>query len=214
MLGQRRAWDQIGMDAPMAPMDVPQISLPQAAPQAPRAKVNWAGILADALSGAMGRPGQYAAMNNQQRAEQTDFERGEQRYQRQRADGIEDWRMKQDYERANPGPPSGFAGELVQAGFQPGTPEYVEKLQQRITNQLDPFVTAPLPSGVYSGPRSGLASLGSGPAVTPKVPPPQVAIDELRRDPSAAREFDEMFGEGASAQALGGAGSQAPRGFR
>ncbi len=176
MIGARRnPWDQMGMEAAPMAMDIPQVSLPQGAPAKP--KINWGAVIADALSGLAGQQGQYPQRVARERAEQTDFERGEQRYQRQRADSIEDWRMKEDYERANPGPPSGFAGELVQAGYLPGSPEYVAKLQQRITNQLDPFVTAPLPSGVYSGPRSGLASLGSN--STPAAPPSTRKVGEV-----------------------------------
>jgi hypothetical protein len=49
----------------------------------------------------------------------------------------------------------------------------------------------------------------------PVAPPPE-AIAELRADPSAAAEFDQVFGAGAAARALGGQGgpaSQAPGGF-
>lgn len=44
------------------------ISDPEPAAQPSAGKPNWAGILADALAGAMGKPGAYAGMMQQQRA--------------------------------------------------------------------------------------------------------------------------------------------------
>ncbi len=110
MIGQRKPWETAFPDmAPMA-VDTPQFALPPATPPAaPKPKVNWMGVLADALSGAAGQPGQYAQRMARERQEQSAFERGEQQYQRQRADALsDDERNYQqqislaDYKRANP----------------------------------------------------------------------------------------------------------------
>ncbi len=45
-------------------------------------------------------------------------------------------------------------------------------------------------------------------------PPPKEAIEDLRRNPKSAPQFDEIFGQGAAAKALGGASSNASGGFR
>lgn len=174
----------------------------------------WAGILADGLLGLAGRQGVYAPMMERRRQEQTALEAGEQRYQRQRADSRDDFLWKQQNEAKTP---TGFAGELVQAGYQPGTPEYVAKLQQHVANRLDPSVTVPIGDRLYVGPRSGLGmatGAAPGPISAPKVPPPQTAIQLLKSDPSKAAQFDEVFGQGAAAQVLGGPASPAPGRFR
>jgi len=214
--------DQSVPNAGPMTLNVPKFALP--APSAgpgydsPRKEATpWLGILADTLSGAMGRPGQYAAMQNQRRQEQTAFERGEEQYRRQRTDALSDDQRNYDqaiqlkqWERDNR-QPTGYAAELEQAGIFGD--ERTKLLQQRARNSADPYVTVPMSNGTFSGPRSDFQARFGGGVTSPKPPPPQTAIEELRRDPSAAREFDEMFGPGASAQALGGAGSSAPRNF-
>ena len=60
-----------------------------------------------------------------------------------------------------------------------------------------------------------------GPTVNPATqqkaptapPPPKEAIEDLRRNPKSAPQFDEIFGQGAAAKALGGASSNASGGF-
>ena len=89
--------------APSAPafnLETPQYQLPPTAPAKP--KINWMGVLADALSGAAGQPGQFAASMRQQQAEQTAFERGEQQYRTHRADSLADQRSLYDYKAAHP----------------------------------------------------------------------------------------------------------------
>ncbi len=119
MIGQRKPWETAFPD--MAPMsvDTPQFALPPAAPVAPamapamapagKPKINWMGVLADALAGAAGQPGQYAQRMERQRQEQSAFERGEQQYQRQRADALSDDERNyqqqvslKQWDRANP----------------------------------------------------------------------------------------------------------------
>jgi hypothetical protein len=58
------------------------------------------GVIADALAGAAGQAGPYAAMVQQRRQQ----ERQDEMYQRQRQDGMSDWLAKQAWERANPSP--------------------------------------------------------------------------------------------------------------
>jgi len=202
-------------------LNVPNVTLPprSAGPGYDKPS-GWklaAGILSDALSGAMGRPGQYAAMQNQQRQEQTAFERGEEQYRRQRTDALSDDQRNYDqaiqlkqWERDNR-QPTGYAAELEQAGIFGD--ERTRLLQQRARNSADPYVTVPMSNGTFSGPRSDFQARFGGGVTSPKPPPPQTAIEELRRDPSAARELDEVCGPGAAARAMGGAGSSAPRNF-
>lgn len=52
------------------------------------------------------------------------------------------------------------------------------------------------------------------PRVMDNMGPPQGAIDDLRRNPNLAKEFDEEYGTGASARYLGGGSGNATGGFR
>ncbi len=45
-------------------------------------------------------------------------------------------------------------------------------------------------------------------------PPPKEAIEDLRRNPKSAPQFDEIFGQGAAAKALGGASGNTGGNFR
>jgi len=68
---------------------------PPASPSAPaKQKINWMGVLADALSGAAGQPGQYAAGLRQERKEQSAYERGEQQYNSRRQSELDDYGRK------------------------------------------------------------------------------------------------------------------------
>ncbi len=109
MIGQRNPWSIVPQE-PMA-VDVPQFALPPAPSPAAagKPKVNWMGVLADALAGAAGQPGQYAQRMAREQQEQSAFERGEQQYQRQRADALSDDERNyqqqvslKQWERANP----------------------------------------------------------------------------------------------------------------
>jgi hypothetical protein len=133
-------------------------------------KINWLGVLADALAGAAGRPGPYAAMLDQQH--QLDQE--DQRYERHKTDSFDLWRQEQDYQREHQQPDiTPFGRELIESGLQPGTPEYTKRMSDHLNAVDDPIVTVPLPGNrIYSGPRSGLATaLSSGSAALPPTAP-------------------------------------------
>jgi len=131
---------------PDTAFSLPGIAPPQSATAAAKPKINWMGVLADALSGAAGQPGQYAAGLRQERKEQSAYERGEQQYQRRRMDSREDddrnaqqQREFYDYKLANPG---------------------------------DPFISVPMANGVFNGPRSQFyAQYGGGGGGQPSAPP-------------------------------------------
>ena len=90
-------------------------------------------------------------------------------------------------------------------------PERYKTLYKREKEQ--PYVVVPgvglflrrdVDAAVAAGDRGGVSS----PSVRPKVP--QAAIDELRKNPGTAAQFDEVFGTGAAAAALGMGGTPAP----
>ena len=105
------------------------------------------------------------------------------------------------FKRMNPTPPqpSEFERALEFSGIQRGTPEWSERMQQRVTNMLDPVVNVPLPGGgVFLGPRSELQSvLGGGDpassvpggAMPPSTLPPDFDFDEGGPTPSASGGF-------------------------
>lgn len=70
--------------------------------QAPKPKINWMGILADALSGLAGNGPIYAPMAARRQDEQTAFERGEEQYRRRRDDSLRDQMQLLDYKRLHP----------------------------------------------------------------------------------------------------------------
>lgn len=67
--------------------------------------------------------------------------------------------------------PLEFQQMLVDAGFQPGTPEYQAEARRLLQARNDPFITASLPDGgFYGGPQSGFMTAltgGGGQAVSP-----------------------------------------------
>jgi len=90
-------------------------------------------------------------------------------------------------------------------------PERYKTLYKREKEQ--PYVVVPgvglflrrdVDAAVAAGERGGV----SNPGVRPKVP--QAAIDDLRKNPGTAAQFDEVFGPGAAAAALGASGTPAP----
>lgn len=90
-------------------------------------------------------------------------------------------------------------------------PERYKTLYKRDKEQ--PYVVVPgvglflrrdVDAAVAAGERGGV----SDPNVRPRVP--QAAIDDLRKNPGTAAQFDEVFGPGAAAAALGMEGTPAP----
>ena len=146
------------------------VAMPPASSPSSGHKVNWLGVLADALAGAAGMPGYFAESQQKKKDEQTAFDRGEQQYRIHRQDSNDDWQKRQDYEQAHKDP-TGYAAELAQAGYAPGTPDYISKLRDHVNNSLDPFVTVPMANGTFSGPRSEyLRQFGGGAPAAPMTP--------------------------------------------
>lgn len=154
---------QMAMPKPQmdtSPIQQAMQSMPQMAPQAKHG-VNWLGVLADALSGAVGQPGMYAqSMMRQKQADQE-----EQTFQRHQDSEMQRQIGLYDYQRTHPEAkdPVGYAAELASMGLTPGTPEFNQRMTAHLNSMDDPLVTTTLPGDrVYSGPRSGLAAALSG----------------------------------------------------
>lgn len=198
---------RFGMDIPQtqqfpAPPTAPAQPLHRITTARPKEKINWLGILGDALAGAMGREGPYAARMDRERKEQTAFERGEREYQRRRVDDRDEWQYRQENERRAP---SEFDTMLERAGISiDKRPDYYRRALEA---KVDPMANVPLGNGSFAyAPRSAIPSLlgGQGRRPTGLNPPPPEAIADLRNDPSGAAEFDEAFGPGAANSVLGG----------
>lgn len=123
MIGQRpaRGFDQYmpqqqPAQQPMFQMDVPPIAQPPGPTAQPKSKINWMGVLADALAGAAGKPGMYAQQMYRQREEQSALERGEQQYQRRRMDSREDRIWERDNTPKSPYRWESNDGSLMEMG--------------------------------------------------------------------------------------------------
>jgi hypothetical protein len=111
-----------------------------------------AGILADALAGAMGRPGQFAQTLEREKANQDEQVQWGLRRRQQLEDAI----ALKDYERQHPD--LSPMERDAQAWANMTQPERDAYMQVEKARQPDTDVTVTLPNGqFYAGPRSGLA---------------------------------------------------------
>lgn len=111
-------------------------------------------------------------------------------------DGVKEVaKLKWQATHRAPVQPSEFERALQASGVLPGTPEWQQAMQRRVSNQLDPFVNTQLPGGgFYSGPRSLFeAQLGGGDQ--PSGTPGAVA-------PPASQSGPANFADYASARAM------------
>jgi hypothetical protein len=124
-------------------------------------KMNWLGILADALAGAAGRQGPYATMLMQQRQQDMENSQYEHRQQSelQRQKDLYLWEQQN---KADPAPTE-YERALQAAGIKPGTPEYIKHMSNFVQMKENPTWT-------YTDPVTGAIMLGT------KAPPQQPPI--------------------------------------
>lgn len=148
------------------------VDLPPAQPAKP--KVNWAGVLADALSGLAGQGPIYAPIAERRRQE----EAARVDWGLKRQAELEDRMKVLDWQRNNPEP---SAMERNLSTWQTWTPEQRQAYQSMQEANGNDFVTTTLPNGqFYAGPKSGIAAALSGfapqrPQVGAVVPDPRKA---------------------------------------
>jgi hypothetical protein len=203
-MSQRNPFGLALGDALTQPMrvDVPQLP-PIAAGTAPQQGMGKgqmiAGIIADVLAGAMGRPGQFAQQLGQQRQQENETAQWHQR----RGAENEDWMAREQWQLANrpPPAPTEFERILEASGVQRGTPQWTEtmgKRAQAMLNAGDPDVVTTLSNGqMYAGPRSGLAAALMGGGSAPQRPAIGAVVPDPRQGgqtPPASGNFPTNYG--------------------
>jgi hypothetical protein len=120
------------LGGPAVKQGVGFVNLPQSpmAQATAKPKVNWLGVLADALAGAAGRQGPYAEMMMKEREHQQVLDD----YNRKRTDENADWQTHYDYERNHPKDTAGteFERGLQAVGAVPGTDAYTQHWKDRL----------------------------------------------------------------------------------
>jgi hypothetical protein len=203
----------IGVAPALLPADGGFPQLPQLT--APKPKINWLGVLADALSGAAGQPGMYAARLNQDRQEQSAFERGEEMYQRRRQDQQTDADNAYqhqiqlfDYKRLHPDDALTQAMDAAGISDPAERQKYYRANVDRIT--APPMMSAP---GVDEQGNPVMRFFPRAPAAQSNSPP-SAAVSYLKAHPEMKQQFEEKYGVGSASQHLGGPTQPASGNFR
>ena len=135
-------------------------------------------------------------------------------------DGIKQY-AGLEYQRRNtaqkPIAPSPIEKLMIARGIERGSPEWNANLDAALTNETDPWMTFQGPGMGYTGRQSGLAAAMGGGGQTSGAgqtgSPPAEAVAALQNGEGTAEQFDEMFGAGAAARAMGGGGSNVTSSF-
>jgi hypothetical protein len=124
-------------------------------------------------------------------------------YAPMKAQGLQQQQMLQRemmlarYKQQNPDP-TGTMQNVGAAGFQQGTPEY-QQFMQKILQQPHYMVLGNAENGQQVIDANNPPQMGGGQAG-----PPAEAIARLKSNPAEAAQFDEIFGPGSAARAMGG----------
>lgn len=176
----------------------------QQMPQTPaKTGTNWAGILADFLSGASGGTPMFAQQQYANRQDDRQQQQRQQQQEQQRQASRSDWLWQQQWKKDNPDPvnPQYFddnAGNRY--SFDPVT-------GQKKTIFIDPNDKQFIQDGQLITVPNVLRSQSAA-------APPQAHIDALLTNPDKAADFDAKYGPGASTRYLqGGQASPTPATF-
>lgn len=133
-----------------APMrqDIPGMTPPFVPPEPAEAEFKKpsmgaliAGVVGDTLSQIGGGQGMFlpALYRQQEMAAKAQMDAA------QRGADFANWEQKERWKLANPAPaqPTEFERSVIAAGYQPGTPEYINLMRQRAQNQADPIRAVP-----------------------------------------------------------------------
>lgn len=165
--------------------------------------VNLLGNIGDAVASAFGAAPTFAPVQQQYRQRQMQLAD----QQRETATRYGLWEAQQAYKAAHPDPTdlSDRVGYLN--ALKPGLGNTYAENYASNGGGLPQVMNVP-GVGLVSVPRQQAATAApSAPTI------PDAAVSYLRQNPAMAAQFDQKYGQGASARYLGGAASQAPSPF-
>jgi len=160
-----------------------QQNAPQMNDGRPHGARRIAGLLSSFASGALGVPDRYGQGVMQQQEQQRQMQLQQQQQTEQRAYEQATWQHRQEWQQAHPDPqqPTEMERVLQAAGFDPGSPQYIEQMRTYARNRADPMQTINNGDGTFTLVRPSQLQPQGQPQATPSRPAIGATVADPRR---------------------------------